>query len=160
MKIIRIFFLFIFILTIASCNSDKKQIIKVAQGYLDATGNYRIEEAYQYASKQTQETTLPYITDYIMPVTDTAFLASNVPATIDIDSLVIGNDTAWVAYTKKTPIKRLNNIICLIKEEGRWVVDVPLVVPQAIKVGADGTATVFNSTDSIEWGQLKSASDL
>lgn len=114
------------ILVITGCNSDKKQIIKAAEGYLEATGNYRIEEAYPYASKETRETTLRYISEIIIPMTDTNYIKSNSPAEISIDSILYSTDTAWVFYTKTTPLKTLQNTICLIREDGEWLVDVPL----------------------------------
>ncbi|MCR4817090.1 MAG: hypothetical protein K5842_07935 [Bacteroidales bacterium] len=113
-------------LILFSCNSDKRQIEKAAYGYLNATGNYRIDEAYPYATKETRETTLKYITQIILPMTDSNYLKSNVPATIVIDSIIYQQDTAFAFYTKTTPIKTLKNIVCLIREDGKWLVDVPL----------------------------------
>ena len=148
MKTRRILAIALLLLTLASCNSDKRQVLQAAQGYLDATANYRIYEAYQYASKETRETTLPYITNTILPATDSAFLANNVPASIEIDSLLINSDTAWVAYTKTTPIKTLSNIICLIKEDNRWVVDVPLAIPSSIQMAPNGATQVTYGSDT------------
>lgn len=112
------------VLTLWGCNNEQRQITKAAEGYLKATGNYRIEEAYPYATRETREVTLPYMSEVLIPATDSAYLAANVPATIVLDSLLIENDTAWVAYTKTTPIKKLSNIIYLVKEDGKWLVDV------------------------------------
>ena len=114
---------------LTGCNNNERQIRKAAQGYLDATGNYKIEEAYPYATKTTRETTLPYLTDYLIPMADSNYIKANTPATIVIDSVTIMGDTAWVSYTKKTPLRGLKNQICLIKEDGKWLVDIPLAIP-------------------------------
>ena len=128
MKFLKTTVLTLAALTLFSCNNNERKIRKAAQGYLDATGNYLIEEAYPYATKETQETTLKYITEVILPMTDSNYLKSNVPATIVIDSILSQEDTAWAFYTKTTPIKTYSSIVCLIREDGKWLVDVPLVL--------------------------------
>lgn len=128
-------------LIFSSCNNDERQIRKIAKGYIDATGNYKIEEAYQYATKSTRETTLPYISNVIMPIVDSNYLKANVPATSSIDSVIIVDDTAWVLYTKTTPLGATTNQLCLFKEEGRWLVDVPLAIPETFTITPNGITT-------------------
>ena len=41
----------------------------------------------------------------------------------------------WFSYTKTTPIKTLENQIRLVKEEGHWLVYVPLVLPDTMTPG-------------------------
>lgn len=113
-------------LIMTSCNSDENKIRKTAQGYLDATGNYRIEEAYPYATEATRESTLKYISEVIMPMTDSNYIKSNIPATIVIDSIILKNDTAFALYTKTTPLKTSNSVVCLIRENGKWLVHMPI----------------------------------
>ena len=121
-----------------SCNSDEYRIRKAAQGYLDATGNYRIDEAMPYATQATREQTLPFIRDIIIPLTDSNYINSNQPATIVIDSVhVVCPDTATVDYTKTTPVRILKNTIVMVKEDGKWLVHVPLDVPQAASSEAE-----------------------
>lgn len=115
-----------------ACNSDKRQIRKAAQGYLEATGNYNTDAAMAYATKNTREKTLPFMRNNIIPLTDKAYIESNTPAKIKIDDITMGTDTAYVAYTKTTPLKELKNEICLIREEGSWLVDVPLQIPDQL----------------------------
>ncbi|MBQ6956146.1 MAG: hypothetical protein IJP80_05990 [Bacteroidales bacterium] len=115
---------------LTACNNDEKEIRNTAYGYIIATGNYQIDEAKQYASEKTRDTTLPFIKDRILPLTDTSYILANTPATATIDSIVVLNDTAWVLYTKTTPLTTSTNELCLIKEKGRWVVDVPLILPE------------------------------
>lgn len=130
--------LFSICLILSACSNDERQIRNAAQGYLEATGNYNIEDAYPFATKKTRETTLPYITETLMNMVDSNYIKSNVPATIALDSLLILDDTAWVVYTKTTPLRSLRNNICLIKEEGKWLVDVPLFIPTTFKMTPEG----------------------
>ncbi len=151
MKIFKLTLTTIALLTLVSCNSDKKQILKAAEGYLDATGNYRIEEAYPYATKETRETTLKFMSEIIMPLTDTNYIKSNSPAEIKIDSILRDTDTAWVFYTKTTPLKTLTNSICLIREEGQWLVDVPLSIPETI---TESSSDITTDTTQHEPGEM------
>ncbi|MBR1835293.1 MAG: hypothetical protein IJ785_07285 [Bacteroidales bacterium] len=122
-----------------SCNTDRKEIENNALGYLNATGNYLIDEAMPYANKETKETTLTFLRDNLIPNTPKSYIESNTPATIVIDGIAVENDTAYVAYTKTTPIKTLQNEIRLVKEDGKWLVYVPLVLPETITMRGDTT---------------------
>lgn len=120
---------------LVSCNSEEKRVEKAAYGYLNATGNYRIDEAEPYASQVTRERTLPFIKEKLIPMTDTNYIKANQPATIVIDSVrVLCADTATVDYTKTTPIKILTGTIYMVKEEGKWGAYVPLNIPESISV--------------------------
>lgn len=55
------------VLIMTGCNSDKREIKQVAYGYVIATGNYNLDEAIPYASKETREATLPIIKENILP---------------------------------------------------------------------------------------------
>ena len=123
------------LLLLASCNSEEKKIEKAAYGYLNATGNYLIDEAMPYASQETRERTLPFLKNTFIPMTDTNYIKANQPATIVIDSVkVLCADTATVDYTKTTPLKVLKGQIHMVKEEGQWLAYVPLVLPAGISV--------------------------
>ena len=146
----RIYFLYtivISLLCVVSCSTEEKQVRQAAMGYLDAMANYRFDDAYAYASKITRDTTLPFITNKLMPMVDSSFLAKNTPATVVIDDVAFLNDTAWVSYKKTTPIKTLNNTIYLIKEQDRWVVDVVLQLPKKISIGGNGQQSVEYNDD-------------
>ena len=112
-----------------SCHSQEKEMEKVAYGYLMATGNYMIDDAMPYATKATREVTLPFLKNTLIPLTDTNYIISNTPATIKITEIALGNDTAAVSYVKTTPLKTQNSTIYMIKEDGKWLVDVPLQLP-------------------------------
>ena len=119
-------------LLLTACNNDEKEIARVAQGSLDATGNYLIEEAMPYANQETREKTLTYLRDVLLPMTPKEYMESNTPATIELGEIVRAGDTAVVCYTKTTPIKVLESEIMLVKEDGEWLVYVPLVLPESI----------------------------
>lgn len=122
----------VLLLVLAACSSDKKEIEINAMGYLQATGNYLIDEAMPYATQETRETTLTFLRDKLIPYTPQAYIKSNTPATIVINDITIQDDTARVQYTKTTPIKTLENEIMLVQENGQWLVYVPLALPDTI----------------------------
>ncbi|MBR6291616.1 MAG: hypothetical protein IKR33_02330 [Bacteroidales bacterium] len=111
------------LLALMACNSEEHKVRQAAQGYLDATANYDVQGAVPYATKQTRENTLPFM-EKLIALTDTAYIASNTPATVVIDSVQMLDDTSYVFYTKTTPIKVLSHKICVVKEDGQWLVDV------------------------------------
>lgn len=116
--------------SLTSCNNDTKQIEKTAYGYLNATGNYLTEEARPFASPETQKT-LDFLKDVLIPLTDTSYIAANTPAEITIDSINLTNeDSAVVFYTKVTPLKTLEAQITVVKFDGKWLVDIPLDIPE------------------------------
>ena len=114
----------------ASCQSDEKKIEKVSLGYLNATANYNANEAMIYATRTTRDTTLPFLRDVMIPLTDTNYIKANTPATVKIDNISVGEDTAWVRYTRYTPAETTSNMVRVTKENGQWLVDVPLALPQ------------------------------
>lgn len=112
-----------------SCTNPTKEIEAAAQGYLDAMGNYRIDDAAPYASRETREKTIPTF-NFIMAHTDTAYVNSNRPATITIGSTrMLSDTTARVYYHKSTPIKEVDDSVNVILEEGQWLVDFVAVLP-------------------------------
>lgn len=116
-----------------SCqDAARQQIEAAAQGYLDAMGNYLIEDAAPYATRQTRERTIPTLCT-MMAHADTAYINSNRPAEISIRSSRMLNDTsAVVYYHKSTPIKEVDDSVKVLLEEGKWLVDVqlaPLPIP-------------------------------
>lgn len=128
-------------------NADEKAICKSAYGYIIATSNYEIDEAAQYASKETREVTLPFIKNVLLPLVDSAFLASSVPATATIDSILVEGDSAWVGYTKTTPLGESQGTLPMVKEDGKWLAYVPMKQPDPILVSdstADSLSAVFD----------------
>lgn len=109
----------------ACCHtSDERQIRQAAQGYLDATGNYLVDEAIPFATARTRELSIPAM-NYIMQHADTAYINSNRPATITLTEVKMLSDTsARVLYHKHTPIKEVDDSVTVLKEDGQWLVDV------------------------------------
>ena len=118
-------------MVLASCgNNPQKEIEKNAYGYLDAMGNYRINDARPYASTPTCERTLEVLQKYILPKTDTNYIISNTPATIDILGVeVLSDTTAVVSYSKTTPLQVQSGKLDMVKENGRWCAEVIIALP-------------------------------
>ena len=104
-----------------SCNQEEKRIEQVAQAYLDALANYRVEDAKPYATEETCNTTL-LIAEQLVTMVDTAYIISDTPATIDIQEVAIENDSmAVVKYVKNTPIKHnMLGSLHLVKRGHKW----------------------------------------
>ena len=127
----KILFVVISVMVLASCGSNpQKEIEKNAYGYLDAMGNYRIDDARPYASTPTCERTLDVLQKYILPKTDTNYIISNTPATIDILAVELLSDTtAVVSYSKTTPLQVQSGKLDMVLEDGRWCAEVIIALP-------------------------------
>lgn len=136
---------------LAGCKSEKKRIAETAYGYVIATSNYQIDEAMQYASKETREYTLPFLKNFLLPQTDTNYLKASVPATATIDTVLIEGDTAWVGYTKSTPLGTKRGTLALIKEDGEWLVFMP-PLPGLVK---DNSTSATDTTIKTEQASEK-----
>ncbi len=118
-------FLLPLLLVLTSCTSTKDQVSKAAYNYLDAMGNYRIDEAYAYASKETQETTLDFIKNNIMPIMDSVVYRNETPAVITISNVELTSDTtATVLFHKSTPTSERNNLLSMVYRDGKWQANV------------------------------------
>lgn len=127
----KLFFLLAGIIILAACShqKEKDEIARVAYGYLEAMGNYRINDAAEYSSKGTCETTIP-VFNKMMEISDSAKLMENTPAEIEITGVSILSDTTARAYfNKHTPITEQTDSVLLILEDGRWLVDVRILPP-------------------------------
>ncbi len=143
-KTIRIITLyFVATLLTASCQQrqERKNIEQAAYRYLDAMANFRIDDAIPYASKQTREETIPFAKNFLLANTDSSVIAASTPATIVIDSIKVGNDTAIVSYTQTNPLRIKISSITVIKEDGQWLIDMPLALPSFINSGAPADTT-------------------
>lgn len=111
----------------AACSSHETQEIEAsAMGYLQAMGDYMMDEAIPHASRHTREHTIPTL-KHIMANADTAYINSNRPSVITITGTKkLTDSTARVFYHKHTPIKEVDDSVTLVLEEGRWLVDVHL----------------------------------
>jgi hypothetical protein len=129
-------------LVLAGCCSVEKDIKDVAYSYLDAMGNYKVAEAYPYASKATCEKTLEVMEKYLLPKTDTNYIKSNTPATIEILKVeVLSDSTAIVDYKKTTPIQVQNGKLDMVKEEGKWCAEVIMALPSIMQLAINPDST-------------------
>jgi hypothetical protein len=114
----------IFLLALSACTDNQKELKETAKGYLQAMGDYRIEEAAPFATQYTRETTIPLL-KHIVDHTDTNYIKQNTPSTITIKGArMLSDSTARVYYHKHTPIKELDDSVKMVLEDGHWLVDV------------------------------------
>ena len=119
------------LILLAGCTSakQKKEVERVAYGYLDAMGNYRIDDAVEFSSTGTRETTIK-VFHRMMEICDSAKLMENTPAEITVTGVRILTDTTARAYFHKhTPITEQTDSVLLILEDGHWLVDVRILPP-------------------------------
>ena len=139
-----------------SCNNDTREIKRVAFGYLDAMGNYRIADAEPFATDETIETSLYFVQHVVMAQVDTnsdlaAYIASNTPATIEITRVERTSDTSAVAsFTKTTPIQTQHGEKTLLKRNGQWRVHEVIQLPDMLRAAtADTIVPPTADTDSL-----------
>ena len=113
----------------AACQTPESDIRRVAQKYLDATGEYSIDEACLYCTDETK-TGLRTIEQTLMTMLDSSYIKQNTPARIKITSIEIIDDTsATVAYHKKTPINEFDDTIKMRKRNDEWQAHMPVKIP-------------------------------
>ena len=110
-------------LLLASCQNDELAVRQCAQSYLDAVGNFRIEEAEPYATDETIATYLHYVEEVIMPNLMPEVIASSTPATSVIDDIAFTSyTTATVRFTKTSPKDTQTATLDLVKRNNQWKV--------------------------------------
>ncbi len=125
----RILALLALILIISSCNGEKREIKQTAYRYLDAMGNYRLDDAVPYASEKTNEVTIRFYKS-LLPTIDTNNIKKNTPAKITINEVVMQSDTtAYAVFHKTTPITQQDDTLRMIKENGKWLAHVVIAIP-------------------------------
>ncbi len=127
---IRLLTIALLALVLAACNDtqskDTAAIKAAAQGYLDATGNYLIDEAAPFTTQNTRQYSLPVL-KRLKELCDTASMNANMPAEITIKGVRIVDSThAYAYFHKHTPIKEQDDSVMVLKENGQWLVDVRL----------------------------------
>ena len=126
---------------------EERAIRHAAKGYLEAVGNYRMDDAIPYATRHTRENTIPTF-KRIMFFSDTAYMNSNKPAVFKLQRVVMLSDTdAWVFYHKHTPIKDVDDSVYVCLEDGEWLVDVrlkpiPFLPPDTVRRKPDGSTPI------------------
>ncbi|MBQ2538899.1 MAG: DUF4878 domain-containing protein [Bacteroidales bacterium] len=130
-KIVFTLTLSLFAALACSCGNEEGRVEKAAYKYLDAIGNYDFDRAWDYATEETQKSTLTLFRDVIMPTTDMEYVNSNRPAKITISQVSITDDTCAEAFFhESTPIQEQEGSITLRKRDGKWLVHLPIEVPE------------------------------
>ena len=120
-------------LLLNACVREEREVRKVAQNYLDATGEYNINEACHYCTSETQSGLIA-IEQILMPRLDSTYIEQNTPAHIKITSTKIVNDTtAKVDYHKKTPIDEFDGTLTMKKRNGIWQAHMPANIPPILR---------------------------
>lgn len=113
-------------LCLVACNPEKKAIKEVAYNYCIATSYYQIDEAEQYATKETIEKTFPMARFFISQV-DSSYIAADSPVDITIKKINQTSDTtAYVVYHKETPLKDFTDTLQMRFRDGHWLVHAPV----------------------------------
>lgn len=123
-----------------SCKNEEQVVQQVAYAYSYAMANYRVDEAEQYATEETRNTTLIKARSLMQSVGD-VYIQSDTPAEIEITNVELKSDTVAIAtYHKTTPIKDMTGTLELRKREGEWYAHIPLkeTVPLEKKYYKDG----------------------
>lgn len=101
---------------------------QVAYAYSYAMANYHVEEAEQYATEETKNTTLVKARNLMKAVGD-AYIQSDTPAEIEITNVEFQSDSVAIAtYHKTTPIKDMTGTLELRKRNGKWYAHIPLKI--------------------------------
>lgn len=123
-----------------SCKNEEQVVQQVAYAYSYAMANYRVDEAEQYATEETRNTTLIKARSLMQAVGD-VYIQSDTPAEIEITNVELKSDTVAIAtYHKTTPIKDMTGTLELRKRDGEWYAHTPLkeTVPPEKKYYKDG----------------------
>ena len=142
-------------LVFVACGNSKKEIERVAKGYIEALAYYRVSDARQYATTETCEVTLNFF-DTLLAHTDPQVYAKNMPAEITITGTTIYNDTAAsVAYHKSTPSGEQDGSVDLVKRDGKWQVEQVIEIPQMLKPIANGGTSEPRTFTDEEISQMR-----
>ncbi|MCR5445063.1 MAG: hypothetical protein K6E96_05220 [Bacteroidales bacterium] len=137
------------VLLTACQGKEKSRIETTAYRYSEAMANYRIDDAEPYATAETQATTLKAARQMTERIGQ-EYIDSDTPATIEITSVGIVNDTeAYALYHKTTPLKNFQDTVHLRKRDGQWLVHFPLrIVKRPTKQELDETLSKMQHVDS------------
>ena len=115
-----------------SCNSEKSEVKRVAQAYLDAETNFKIDEARQYIDGEDLVSTMDMIENFVLPNMEKSLLDSLVPNKVKIKDVEMFADTAAVVSFHSSNLKHESNAQILMSKIGEeWK-----VVAQGEKVEA------------------------
>jgi hypothetical protein len=100
---------------------DENRAKKVGYNYAFAMANYQVDEAAQYATPETKNTTLVLARNYTKAVGE-EYIKSDTPAKLEtLDFTRLDDTTAIMNFHKTTPIKDLRFALLLRKRDGHWL---------------------------------------
>lgn len=115
---------------LSGCRSENCAIESAAQAYLDAVADYDFDKAAQYATDETQQVTLQFFKDVLLPNTDPHFIEQNRQAQTRITAIdLLSDSTAEVRFVKSTPLSTDSSSLPMLKRDGQWKAHVVIVVP-------------------------------
>lgn len=117
-------------LLLVGCDRNEKQARKVGYNYANAMANYQVQEAAQYATEETKNTTL-VIAQRLTDAVGEEYVKSDTPAKVEIVNFTrIDDTTAIINFHKTTPIKDSRFSLLLRKRNSRWLVHDTIPVRQ------------------------------
>lgn len=128
MKVLKVISSIAVIALLFSCNSEKREVERIAQAYLDAETNFRISEARPYVSKKF-EPMLNQIENFVLPNISDTVLNSLLPNKVTIKKTELFGDTAIVSFHSSNPSQETDAQVMLVRSDTTW-----LVVQQGSKV--------------------------
>lgn len=120
---------------VVSCNSEQREVERVAQAYLDAETNFKIDEARPYVSGDEMNSAMDMIENFVVPNMEKSVMDSLVPNKVKIKNTEMYADTmAIVSFHSSNPKQESDAQIRMRKIEGQWK-----VVEQGKTVAAPST---------------------
>ena len=117
-------------LLLTGCNLNERKARKVGYNYANAMANYQVQEAAQYATEETKNTTL-VIAQRLTDAVGEEYVKSDTPAKVEIVTFTrIDDTTAIINFHKTTPIKDSRFSLLLRKRNSRWLVHDTIPVRQ------------------------------
>lgn len=116
-----------------SCNSEKHEVERIAQAYLDAETNFKIDEARQYVEGEEMTSALNMIENFVLPNISKELLDSLTPNEVKIKDVEMSADTAAVvSFHSSNPKQESDAQILMHKIGDTWK-----VVAQGERVSLD-----------------------
>ncbi len=123
MKLLRVLPIVLSAVVLFSCNSEKREVERVAQAYLDAETNFKIDEARQYVDGEEMTSALNMIENFVMPNIEKSVLDSLLPNKVKIKNTEMFADTAAVvSFHSTNPKQESDAQILMRKIDGSWKV--------------------------------------
>lgn len=135
MKLLRVLPIVLSAVVLFSCNSEKREVERVAQAYLDAETNFKIDEARLYVAGDEMTSAMNMIENFVVPNMEKSVMDSLIPNIVKINDVEMFADTmAIVSFHSTNPKQESDAQIRMRKIEGQWK-----VVEQGKTVAAPST---------------------